>query len=333
MKKILSVFIVFSLVAVLGFANGDGEASAGTGSRRQYVTIGTGGVTGVYYPTGGAISKMVNKKSDDYNLKVTVESTGGSVYNVNAIMNGDLQFGIVQSDRQFQAYEGTADWDGDPQKKLRAVFSIHPESVSLLASDDSGIYSLDDLRGKVVNIGNPGSGQRGNATDILEAAGINPDTDIQAESLKAAEAAGMLQDGRIDAYFYTVGHPNGSFKEASSGSNPVHFVPIEGAAVDKLVGQYSYYAKSIIPVLGNYPGATNTSDVPTFGVKATFCTSADVSEDIVYAIVKEVFDNLDDFKALHPAYKILTAEDMLTGLSAPLHAGAEKYFKEVGLIK
>jgi len=275
---------------------------------------------------------MVNQKSDEYNLRVTVESTGGSVYNVNAIMSGDLEFGIVQSDRQFQAYNGTADWDGDPQEKLRAVFSIHPESVSLLAAVDSGIMTLDDLRGKVVNIGNPGSGQRGNATDILMAAGIDPDSDIQAEGLKAAEAAGMLQDGRIDAYFYTVGHPNGSFKEATSGARAVRFVPMDGAPVEQLVSEYPYYAKSIIPVAANYPGAANDGDVPAFGVKATFCTSADVSDDVVYAIVKEVFDNFDEFKSLHPAYAILTPEDMLTGLSAPLHPGAEKYFKEVGLI-
>ena len=329
MKKIFSVMLILALVAGFGFASGNGDSS----SDRQFVTIGTGGVTGVYYPTGGAISKMVNKKSDEYGLRVTVESTGGSVYNVNAIMSGDLEFGIVQSDRQFQAYNGTADWDGDPQKDLRAVFSIHPESVSLLASDDSGIMSLEGLKGKTVNIGNPGSGQRGNATDILMAAGIDPDSDIKAEGLKAAEAAGMLQDGRIDAYFYTVGHPNGSFKEATSGAKSVHFVPIEGAAVEALVAEYPYYAKSVIPVASNYPGASNDGDVNTFGVKATFCTSANVSDDVVYAIVKEVFDNLDDFKALHPAYSVLTAENMLDGLSAPLHPGAKKYFVEAGLIK
>lgn len=339
MKNVLLVLLVLALavalVVVIVVNSGPDKAAEEevvVESGRQYVTIGTGGVTGVYYPTGGAISKMVNQKSDEYNLRVTVESTGGSVYNVNAIMSGDLEFGIVQSDRQYQAYNGTADWEGKPQEKLRAVFSIHPESVSLLATDQSGIYSLDDLRGKVVNIGNPGSGQRGNATDILEAAGINPDTDIKAEGVKAAEAAGMLQDGRLDAYFYTVGHPNGSFKEATSGAMKVHFVPMEGAPVEELVSKYSYYAKSIIPVSANYPGASNDGDVPAFGVKATFCTSADISDEVVYAIVKEVFDNLDDFKKLHPAYAILTAKDMLAGLSAPLHPGAEKYFREAGLL-
>ncbi len=329
MKKLSLILLAIALLAVVGCKKDEAAVSGG----REFVTIGTGGVTGVYYPTGGAISKMVNKKSDEYKLRVTVESTGGSVYNVNAIMSGDLEFGIVQSDRQFQAFNGTADWEGDPQKDLRAVFSIHPESVSLLASDDSGIQSLEDLKGKIINIGNPGSGQRGNATDILLAAGIDPDSDIKAEGLKAAEAAGMLQDGRIDAYFYTVGHPNGSFKEATSGAKGVHFVSIEGAPVEALVSEYPYYAKSVIPVAANYPGASNDGDVNTFGVKATFCTSANVSDDVVYAIVKEVFDNLDEFKALHPAYSVLTAENMLDGLSAPLHSGAEKYYREVGLIK
>ncbi len=329
MKKILLVLLAVSLVAFIGCQKEEGAAAP---SGPTFVTIGTGGVTGVYYPTGGAISKMVNKKSEEYGLRATVESTGGSVYNVNAIMSGDLEFGIVQSDRQFQAYNGTADWDGKPQEKLRAVFSIHPESISVLASDASGIYSLADMAGKKISIGNPGSGQRGNATDILMAAGINPDSDIQAQDYKASEAAGKLQDGAIDAYFYTVGHPNGSFKEATSGGVDAHFVDLSGPAVDKVVEMYPYYAKSIIPVAANYPGATNDGDVASFGVKATFCTSADVSDDVVYAIVKEVFDNLEDFKALHPAYAILTAEDMLTGLSAPMHPGAVKYFKEVGLI-
>ncbi|MBI9104491.1 MAG: TAXI family TRAP transporter solute-binding subunit [Spirochaetales bacterium] len=332
MKKITMLLIAAVLclsvfTAAAGGSNEEGDSPA----RKTFVTIGTGGVTGVYYPTGGAISKMVNKKSDEYNLKVTVESTGGSVYNVNAIMNGDLEFGIVQSDRQFQAIKGLADWEGNAQDKLRAVFSIHPESVSLLASDESGIYSIADLAGKTVNIGNPGSGQRGNAIDALNAVGLDWETDLKAEGLKAAEAASMLQDGRIDAYFYTVGHPNGSFKEATSGAKSCHFVPIEGADIEAMLGEFPYYAASIIPVSTAYPGASNPGDVASFGVKATLCTSADVSDDVVYAIVKEVFENFEEFKALHPAYSTITKESMLAGLSAPLHPGALKYYEEAGL--
>jgi TRAP transporter TAXI family solute receptor len=298
----------------------------------RFVTIGTGGVTGVYYPAGGAISKMVNQKSKVYNLRVTVESTAGSVFNVNSVMAGDLEFGVVQSDRQYQAYNGTADWKGRPQKNLRSVFSLHPEVVNLVAAVDSGINTLNDIKGKRISIGNPGSGERGNALDLLKAAGINWETDFHAEGLKAAEAAGMLQDGRIDAYFYTVGHPNGSFKEATSGTRKVRFVPIPQNLIDKLCKEHPYYAPAMIPV-EYYPGADNKADVPTFGVKATFVTNANVSADIVYDITKEVFDNLDQFKTLHPAFKVLTKQNMLQGLTAPIHPGALKYYKEVGLIK
>ena len=321
---VLAILLVFTMIAC-----SKKPETASAAPKKQFATIGTGGVTGVYYPAGGAISKMVNKKSDVYGLKVTVESTGGSVFNINAVMAGDLEFGIVQSDRQTQAWEGTAEWkDAGPQKDLRSVCALYPESVTLMAAVDANINSIEDLKGKVVNIGNPGSGNRGNAIIALENAGLNWETDIKAESLKASEAAKMLQDGRIDAYFYTVGHPNGSFKEATAGKRKVKFVPITNIA--KLLEKYPYYAKSVIPI-EYYPNAANTEDIETFGVKATLITSAKVPDDIVYAVTKEIFENLDEFKSLHPAFGVLTKENMMEGLTAPLHPGALKYFKEVGL--
>lgn len=323
MKK--GLFCSIALVAGMLFTFATAQA------KTEFVTIGTGGITGVYYPTGGAIAKMVNKKKKEYGIRATVESTGGSVFNVNAVMNGDLEFGIVQSDRQYQAVNSLAEWeDKGPQKDLRAVFSIHPESITLVAAVDSGIKTIQDVKGKRINIGNPGSGQRQNAIDALETTGIDIEKDIQAESIKASEAASLLQDGRIDAFFYTVGHPNGSIKEATSGARKVAIADITG--IDALLAKYPYYAKATIPV-SLYPGAQNDKDVETFGVKATLVTSAKVSDDIVYAITKEVFDNFEDFKNLHPAYANLTKENMLEGLSAPMHPGAIKYFKEVGLMK
>ena len=323
MKKV-GMLVLAAAVVVFGAS----ELLAAT----QYVTIGTGGVTGVYYPTGGAIAKMVNKKRKEYNLRATVESTGGSVFNVNAIDAGDLEFGVVQSDRQFQAFNGTADWEGKPVAKLRAVFSIHPESVTIVANSSKNIKTVADLKGKIVNIGNPGSGQRGNAEDLFAAAGIDVDKDLKAEGMKAAESAGMLQDGRIDAFFYTVGHPNGSVKEAVAGATKVNFVAVPADVVKKLTDKFPYYAPADIPV-AEYQGVTSEADVPTFGVKATLCTSADVSEDAVYAVTKEVFENFDEFKTLHPAFANLTKESMLQGLSAPIHPGAMKYYKEAGLVK
>jgi TRAP transporter TAXI family solute receptor len=323
MKKFL--VLLTTALMVLSFAT--------IGFSRTFVTIGTGGVTGVYYPTGGAIAKMVNKKSKEYGLKATVESTGGSVYNINAVMSGDLEFGIAQSDRQYQATKGLAEWkDKGPQTKLRSVFSIHPESITLIASEKSGVKSVKDLAGKRVNIGNPGSGQLQNSKDVLNAFGVY--NKIKAEMVKAVEAPGLIQDEKLDAFFYTVGHPNGNIKEATSGRIKVRIVPIDGPEVDALVKKYPYYAKSIID-MKNYPNAVNANDgqVKSVGVKATLITSADVPAKIVYAITKEVFENFDQFKKLHPAYSVLTKESMLQGLSAPLHDGAIKYYKESGLIK
>lgn len=331
MKKLLAV--IFVGMFVVGMVVGDMVSPIVAQGATKYVTIGTGGVTGVYYPTGGAIGRIVNKKKDEYGIRVTVESTGGSVFNVNAVMAGDLEFGIVQSDRQYQAINGLAEWEeAGKQEKLRAICSFHPESITLVAAVESGIATIADLKGKVVNIGNPGSGQRQNSIDALTAVGIDFENDIKAEGLKAAEAPKMLQDGRIDAFFYTVGHPSGAIKEATSGRRKVSFIAVEGAGIDQLIADNPFYAKAFVPV-ALYPQAENTEDVPTFGVKATFVTSADVPEDVVYAVTKEVFDNLEEFKKLHPAYAVLTKENMLEGLSAPLHPGAEKYFKEVGLIK
>lgn len=295
----------------------------------SYVTIGTGGVTGVYYPTGGAISQIVNAKRKQYHLRMTVESTPGSVYNVNAVLAGDLQFGIVQSDRQFQAYNGTADWLGAPRKDLRSVFSIHPETVTLVAAVDTGIEGIADLIGKRVNIGNPGSGQRGNALHLLDAAGINSATELEALGIKAAQAPAMLQDGSIDAFFYTVGHPNGSVKEAVTGPRKVRFVPVDAELIEALVAEFPYYAPATIPI-APYLEVANETDVPSFGVKATLVTSADVADEVVYAVTKEIFENLDEFKKLHPAYRSLTKESMLQGLSAPIHPGALTYYREAG---
>ena len=226
MKKICLVSFI-AIVAV--FLIGSGIATPPSAyARLRFVTVGTGGVTGIYYPTGGAIGRIVNKKSKQYNLKVTVESTGGSVFNVNAVMAGDLEFGVVQSDRQYQAVNALGDWkEKGVQKDLRAICAFHPEAITLVAGDDTGITSVKDLKGKHVNIGNPGSGQRQNSIDALAYFGINYKTDMKAEGAKAVEAPKLLQDGRIDAFFYTVGHPNANIEGSNlwpeKGSHRFHY--------------------------------------------------------------------------------------------------------------
>jgi hypothetical protein len=300
--------------------------------KTTFVTIGTGGVTGLYYPTGGAISRMLNKKFNEFKIKATVESTSGSVFNINAVLKGDMEFGVAQSDRQYQAYHGLAEWsETGPQKDIRSICSIHPEPITLVVSEKSNIKDIKDLKGKKINLGNPGSGQLQNSKDVLAAAGFSEDN-ISAEYVKAVEAPGLLQDERLDGFFYTVGHPNGNIKEATSGRIRVFIVPIKGEAVTKMLEKYPYYAKAIIP-REFYPRALNKKDIETIGVKATFVTSKKVDENVVYAITKVVFDNFEEFKTLHPAYKVLTKKNMLKGLSTPLHKGAIKYYKEVGLDK
>lgn len=323
MKYLSSLLIALCLMAIAVPANA-----------AEFITIGTGGVTGVYYPTGGAVARLVNEATNR-KVRASVESTGGSVYNINNVLSGDLNLGFAQSDKQFQAVNGKAEWEGKPQDSLRFLFSIHPESVTIVAADDANINTIEDLKGKVVNIGNPGSGQRYNAIQILEAIGIDPETDIKAEGLKAAECAKMLQDGRIDAYFYTVGHPAGSFKEASAGKRKVHIVPIKGEKIDKMIAPLPFFAKTEIPVKKLYPNMTNEGDtVETIGMLTTIVCSDNENEETMYAAVKAVFENLDKLRELHPALSNLKAEEMATsGKSAPYHPGAEKYFKEAGLAK
>jgi TRAP transporter TAXI family solute receptor len=300
-------------------------------SETTVVTIGTGGITDVYYLTGGAISNIVNKKSKQYYLKVTVQPTDGSVSNVNAVMAGDLEFGLVRSDRQYQAWNGIQDWEAKrPQKRLTAICSFFPETITLMASEDSGIWKFMDLRGKHVSLGDIGSGHRGLATEALRACGIYSEKDLQAERLNGDQSAKFLQDGRIDAFFNIVTHPDYSTKEAISGTGRVHFVPITGDCIDTLIARWPFYVRASIPV-EFYPTVRNQEDVPTFALKATLVTSANTPDDIVYVMAKEIFDNLEEFKGQHSTYDVLTKENMLEALTAPIHPGAMRYYKEVGL--
>lgn len=297
---------------------------------QEFITIGTGGVTGVYYPTGGAICRLVNKGRKDHGIRCSVESTGGSVYNINTIRAGELDMGVAQSDWQFHAYNGTSKFkDAGAFKDLRAVFSVHPEPFTVVARADAGIKNFMDLKGKRVNIGNPGSGQRGTMEVLMKELGWTNDTFKLASELKAAEQSKALCDNKIDAMVYTVGHPSGSIKEATTSCDSV-LVEVSGKAVDKLVGDNDFYRTATIPG-GMYNGTA--ADTKTFGVGATFVTSAKVDEKLVYNVVKAVFENFDTFKKLHPAFANLKKEEMIKdGLSAPLHPGAAKYYKEAGLM-
>lgn len=318
-KLVGSFALAATLLSVIG-----SPASA----QQTFITIGTGGVTGVYYPTGGAICRLVNKDRKQHGVRCSVESTGGSVYNTRTIREGELDFGVVQSDVQSAALQGVRAFEDDePYTDLRAVFSVHPEPVQVMVRNDSGINSVSDMRGKRVNIANPGSGTRVLAEVLMDAAGVSPDDFALAAELKSSEQAAALCDGKLDATIWAAGLPNGSSMEATSTCD-IKILDLTTSGTDKVLASNSAYAAATIPG-GMYPG--NPDDIASWGPKATFVADASTPDDLVYTLVKAVFDNFDDFKNLHPAFSRLTEEEMIKdGLSAPLHPGAERYYRERG---
>jgi hypothetical protein len=300
-------------------------------AQQKFVTIGTGGVTGVYYAAGGAICRLVNKDRAKHGIRCSVESTGGSVFNVNTIKSGELDLGFAQSDVQYNAYKGLGAFkDAGPWTDERAVFSVHPEPFTVLARKEAGIKSFTDFKGKRFNVGNPGSGTRASMEELLAAMNWKLSDFALASELKADEHGPALCDGKIDGFFYGVGHPSANIQDPTTSCG-AKLVPLTGPAVDKLVAERPYYAKVAIPG-GLYPG--NPDPTSTYGVLATVVTSSKVPTDTVYQVVKAVFDNFEEFKKLHPALAHLQPEAMIRdGLSAPLHEGAIKYYKEKGWIK
>jgi uncharacterized protein len=298
-------------------------------AQQKYMTIGTGGVTGVYYPAGGAICRLVNKDRAKHGIRCSVESTGGSVFNINTIKAGELDMGVAQSDVHYNAVKGAKQFK-EPFRELRAVFALHPEPVTVVVSKDSGVRSFADLKGKKFNVGNPGSGTRATLDELIGAMGWSLSAFSLASELKADEHGPALCDGKIDGFFYLVGHPSANIQDPTTVCG-AKLVSVTGPAVDKLVKANPYYAHATIPG-GLYPG--NPQDTKTYGVLATVVSSSKVPADTVYAVVKAVFDNFDEFKKLHPAFQVLKPENMISdGLSAPLHDGAARYYREKGWIR
>ncbi|WP_018175473.1 MULTISPECIES: TAXI family TRAP transporter solute-binding subunit [unclassified Thioalkalivibrio] len=297
----------------------------------RFINIGTGGVTGVYYPAGQHLCRLFNTRRDEHGMRCTAESTGGSVFNLNMIRSGDMDFGVAQSDLQYHAYRGSGRFEEfGPAPHLRAAFSLHAEPLTLVVRPDADIEGLDDLPGKRVNIGNPGSGQRILMEELMGALGWDQDTFRRVSELPSREQAQALCDNRIDAFVFSVGHPSAAIQEPIATCN-ARLVSIEGSTVDQLVEDTPYYLRALIPA-GTYPGQDD--DIHTYGVGATLVTSTRTSERAVYEITRAVFENFETFRGLHPAFGPLERETMVDeGLSAPLHPGAQRYFREAGLIE
>jgi TRAP transporter TAXI family solute receptor len=300
-------------------------------AQQKFVSIGTGGVTGVYYAAGGAICRLVNKERPKHGIRCSVESTGGSVFNVNTIRAGELDMGFAQSDTQFNALKGLAQFkESGAFPELRALFSVHPEPFTVLTRKDINAKVLTDLRGKRFNVGNPGSGTRASMEELMSTLGWKMSDFALASELKADEHGQALCDGKIDGFFYGVGHPSANIQDPTTTCG-AKLLSITGPAVDKLVAEKPYYAKAIIPG-GLYPN--NPEPTQTYGVTATVVTSSKASADTVYQVVKSVFDNFEEFKKLHPALAHLKPENMIKdGLTAPLHEGATRYYREKGWMR
>jgi len=317
MKKLLGLMAATILA-------GAGAAHA----QDQFVTIGTGGVTGVYYPVGGAICRLMNQTRAEHGFRCSVESTAASVYNLNAIGTGELTFGVTQTDVLSYAVNGQQNFaDAGPKEDLRAIFSLHPEPFTLVARPDSGIAGFADLAGKRVNIGAPGSGTQTSIDIILDAMAMSRSDLALVSELRPDEHGSALCDNQIDAFFYAVGHPSANIADPTTTCR-AQIVPITGEAVDSIIQERPFYARATIPG-GTY--ANNGEDVETFGVLAALAVRADTPDAAVYALVSSVFANFEAFKALHPALANLSPENMIVdGLEAPLHPGAVQYYEEQG---
>lgn len=314
MRK-LSICLISAVMAFAGLALG----------QRQFLTIGTASVVGIYYPVGGATAQIINRA--DVGVRATVEATGGSAFNIRALAAGELDMALGQSDVVFQGYNGTGGFEGEPVESLRTLMGLHAEPLHLVCAADAGVSTLEDIRGQRVNIGNPGSGIRFTVEQALEVVGIGLD-EITVESLTAAESVDFLRDGRIDCFFYTIGIGGAALQDISTSMDVV-FVPMDNPEFQTLVDEFPYFAFTNVPA-GTYRG--QDEEITLFGVKALFVTTTDLSEEIAYNVVKAILDNLDDFRAIHPALQFLTAEDFTQGLGAPLHPGAERAFQEAGLM-
>ena len=295
------------------------------------MTIVTGNITGVYYSAGSAVAKMHNKKRKEYGLRLISEASEGSIANIGYVVNGSAEFGIAQANILYSAWHGERFWKDNPQNNLRAILGLHTEDFTIIAAADAKINTPEDLKGKRVNIGEFGSSDELLVMDMFKFFNLDPEKDLEVIEEPNYTSPELIQERKIDAYFYTVGHPNLSIKEASSGKRQIVIVSPGREMISRSLPVSPYLIATEIGI-DYYPNLVNKEPIPTIGVKAILFTNKDTDETIVYNMVKEVFENFNLFRRQHPVFVNLTPKKLSRGLIVPLHPGAERYFKEAGLL-
>lgn len=326
MNKITNLAVAVGLAAI--------TATSATAQSREYVNIGTAGIGGGYYPAGGFICNVLNKsrEANGHNIRCTVESTGGSVANLRGIQIGDLEVGIAMSAWQYHAWEGDDLFKDDGKNEdLRFLFSLHSDAANIVTRRDTGIDTFRQLEGKVVNTGNAGSGTEAQVYEMLGRYGVSPDTFFKQETkLTSKEQAQALCDGKIEAFFYPAAVGSASILEATNTCD-ARVISWNDEVVEAMMAERPDVARVVIPA-GTYEG--QDSEIVTWGTPATIVATAKASDEVIYQMVKAVFDDFEGFKAQSPMFDGITAESAATaGRTAPYHPGAERYFREVGLIK
>jgi len=288
----------------------------------EFITLGTGEENGTYYPVGLSMCKFINQQQKE--IKCSVESTYGAIYNINAVLNQEFNFGISQSDTIYHAINNEMNFVDVKTKKLRSIISIYPELLTFIVNQKSNIKTIKEIKDKRINIGSPYSGSELSTLEVLKKYNIQRSDLSLASSLDAMDTADALRDNKIDGYFFMVGHPTQNIKDAIE-SLAISIIPIRGKEIDDLINEKNYFTKSFIDAT-LYDEIDKS--IETIGTKSVIVSSADVSEELVYKFVKIIMDNFEEFKKSHQVYKNLSKKSLLEGLVAPQHKGAMKYFIE-----
>lgn len=304
------------------------SSQAARAQSRSFFGIATGGTGGTYYPLGGMLAQLISNTAElpGTKLSATAETGNASVANTKLLSRGEIESAFAAADILDAAYNGTGQFEDGKVENIRAIGALYPETVQLVVRADSGIEKFEDLAGKSISSGSPGSGQWQLLGDLIEAHGMSRE-DVSEDYSSFSQSVEKIKDGNLDASLITAGAPTSSVTELANG-HEIRVVPLTGPAIAKLQETQPYYVSSILPA-GSYKGID--ADVETLAVRAIWATHADVSEDIIYAVTKALYENTETLGKVHPKGREISAATALQSVSIPVHPGAAKYYQEIGV--